>query len=81
MTDSQTIKLAFDHEMQFPNDLKDSINNSTARAGEINTFLTILLLDGDTSEIDENLSSWAVEDVSSSEINIKLTFKKLINVS
>ena len=31
--------------------------------------------------MDENLKSWAVEDVSSSAIDIKLTFKELISVS
>ena len=32
VTNSQTVKIVFDHEMQFPNYLMDVINNSTVRS-------------------------------------------------
>ena len=97
MTDSQTMKLVFDHKMQFPSDLKDMINNQTAQLeaqndrieasssqdnqGDTHYFLQLILLDKENGSINENLSSWTAENVTSTEITIKLQFQDLLSVS
>ena len=62
--------------MKFPEDLASLINENTS-----DKLLEILMLNGDTEEIDKNLRSWTVTSVSSTRIDISLTFEKPIIVS
>lgn len=69
--------------MNFPKNLESLINENTSdnlgkRDGRL---LEIFMLNGDTNEIDKNLKSWFVTEVSSTKIDIKLTFEKPILVS
>ena len=62
--------------MKFPEDLASLINENTS-----DKLLEILMLNGNTEEIDKNLRSWTVTSVSSTRIDISLTFEKPIIVS
>ena len=62
--------------MKFPEDLASLINENTS-----DKLLEILMLNGDTEEIDKNLRSWTVTYASSTRIDISLTFEKPITVS
>ena len=44
-------------------------------------FLTIELLDGETKLVKQNLKSWVVKDLSSSQIDIEFTLEDLLSVS
>ena len=55
VTNTQAISLEFDSDMEFPNDFKEIINNSTALANEVQRnqndtqkFLCIQMLNGET---------------------------------
>ena len=62
--------------MNFPENLANLINESTS-----DKLLEVLMLSGETEEIDTNLKSWTVTSVSETEIIINLTFEKPILVS
>ena len=62
--------------MLFPENLASYINESTSEK-----LLEVLMLSGDTEEIDTNLKSWTVTSVSSSNIDVSLGFEKSIIVS
>ena len=68
--------LDFAHQMYFPENFASQINESTSEK-----LLEVLMLNGDTQEIDKNLKSWAVTSVSSSNIEISLGFEKPLLVS
>ena len=70
------MSLEFTHEMKFPENLASIINENTSQL-----LLEILLINGDTEEIDKNLRSWTVTSVSSTKIDIDLTFEKPIIIS
>ena len=44
-------------------------------------LLEVLMLNGDSEEIDKNLRSWSVTSTSSSSIDVSLDFEKPILVS
>ena len=71
------MKLGFTNEMKFPSDLASLINES----GVHSKLLEVLMLNGDTKEIEKNLKSWKVTSVSETEIVISLIFDKPILVS
>ena len=62
--------------MKFPENLASLINENASQL-----LLEILLINGDTEEIDKNLRSWTVTSVSSTKIDIDLTFEKPIIIS
>ena len=62
--------------MNFPENLASLINEN-----DLNKLLEILMLNGETLEIDKNLISWTVTYASSSKIDISLTFERPILVS
>ena len=62
--------------MNFPENLASLINETDSK-----NMLEILMLNGDTLEIDENLISWSVISASSSKIDVNLVFEKPILVS
>ena len=77
----QSTSLKFDPDMEFPSNFKDIINNSTALANDLQPnqsdtqqFMILQMLNGETQLTDENLLSWAISDVSPSEIGIYLKF-------
>ena len=71
--------------MNFPDNLLDLINKqkrelSSDDEGQINP-IKIVMINGDTQEIDTNLLQWTVTETSSTKINISLTFEKPLFVS
>ena len=61
--------------MSFPKDFANEINESD------NNLVEVVMINGDTEKIDENLKSWSVTKVSSTGIEISLDFEKAIAVS
>ena len=63
--------------MQFPDNLASLINDSASN----NKLLEIVMINGDTQEIDTNLQQWTVTETSSTQIYISLTFENPLFVS
>ena len=68
--------LKFTNEMVLPENLASLINDSAS-----NKLLEVVMINGDTQEIDSNLLQWTVTEASSSKINIRLTFEQPLLVS
>ena len=62
--------------MKFPENFASMINQSSPKK-----LLEVMMLKGDTNEIDKNLRSWTVVSASSTRIDISLDFEKPILVS
>ena len=70
--------------MQLPDNIVGLINESERRRlaeGTDNTLLEVMMLNGDSLEIDKNLNSWTVLSADSTQMTISLDFEKSINVS
>ena len=63
--------------MVLPQNLASLINDSASN----NKLLEIVMINGDTQEIDSNLLQWTVTKSSSTKIYISLTFEKPLFVS
>ena len=70
------VRLDFTHTMRFPDNFAILINERSS-----DKLIEVYMLNGDTKEIDQNLSSWTVTSTSSTNINIILDFEKPILVS
>ena len=62
--------------MMFPENLASMINEKSS-----DKLLEVIMLNGDSEEIDKNLRSWSVTSTSSTNIDISLEFEKPILVS
>ena len=62
--------------MMFPENLASMINEKSS-----DKLLEVMVLNGDSEEIDKNLRSWSVTSTSSTNIDISLEFEKPILVS
>ena len=62
--------------MMFPDNLASMINEKSS-----DKLLEVLMLNGNSEEIDKNLRSWSVTSTSSSSIDVSLDFEKPILVS
>ena len=64
--------------MQFPDDIADLINTRDTYPEKL---LEIVMINGDTEEIDENLKSWSVISASATNIDIRTEYEKPLYVS
>ena len=64
--------------MQFPDDIVDLINERDTYPEKL---LEIIMINGDTEEIDENLNSWSVISASATNIDIRTEYEKPLFVS
>ena len=72
------LSLKFTHKMQFPDDIADLI---IGRKLYPEKLIEIIMINGDTEEIDENLVSWFVTSASATNIDIRTEYEKPLFVS
>ena len=68
----------FTTKMQFPDDFVQLVKDSQEDAIKL---IEIIMLNGETEEIDQNLKTWTIDSVSSSRIKISLEFENPTHVS
>ena len=71
------MRLKFTNKMKLPENFASIINDST----KDKKLLEIVMINGDSQEIDKNLRAWTVSKASSTQIDISLTFDKPLSVS
>ena len=72
------LTLRFTHNMQFPDDIADLINERDTFPKKL---LEVIMINGDTEEIDQNLISWSVISASSTNIDIRTEYENPLYVS
>ena len=79
------MSIEFTREINFPENFVSLINENAYDDRKLSKsygeLIEILVINGDTEEIDKNLISWTVIKASSTKIDIGLAFKDPISVS
>ena len=82
ITGAGVVNIEFTNAMEFPDNLKDLINEQATKSGEEkralrgnDNYMSLMMVSKNEEEATDNLASWEVTLVSSKGMNLQLDFK------